>query len=161
MTAFSTQRFERITFERTKGPSEKRRLQRRLEERRLKKGLSARPMAPIKPTPPKTSTTITEKDRQREQRALRAQRKFRRRIKTRQRLAARSGLPELDRRSKWRAAAKMRTSAQATYKGVDGGVPARCAGETRAAEEIIEVSRDTRQKTPLYDNFFEDLPQWR
>lgn len=177
MHSFNAARFEIIILERTKGPAEKRRLQRRLEERRRRKGLPPPVTKPAKPRTP-TDTSITEKERQKEIKAARTQRRFRRKIKTRQRLAARSGLSELDRRSKWQAVrtahlsaglpeweqvlrAHLRAGRAGSIKGVDGGVPAPCAGKPRAAEEFIEVSPDTRQKTPLYDNFFEDLPPWR
>lgn len=132
-----------------KGPSEKRRLARRLEERRQRR--AGLPAAAPAPAPQKAPPVQKPKQQSHIQvkatRTARHAKRLRRKIRERQRLAARSGLPELVRRLP--AAGKAATTGNSNkaagcyYKGLPppGGV-------LGTAAESPELSSDSRQKVP-------------
>lgn len=157
MTSFSTSRFERLTFERTKGPSEKRRLERRLEERK-RRNLGLPSVAPIVPTKPVVTPPTTTPEERKAIRVVRRAKRINRKLRERQRMAARSGLPELVRFGRAGQDAPPRRGRSAKETTTEG-FSHNCVSESGTAEECNEVSSDTRQRTPL--DVSQEYKLWR
>lgn len=159
MSVFDAQRFLARMSKRSKGPAEKRRLARRLADRQRRRGaeVPAQPAtvpAPPAPKSPQEIKTI---------RVTRHAKRVRRRVRERQRLAARSGLPELMRRgpTPLRAVEQERRARQ-RQRSQPGGQQAPSApcseegfpvnpGAPGTAAEPCEL-HNSRRKTPLRQN---------
>jgi hypothetical protein len=140
---FDIDRLHAYAAKKSRGPAEKRRLARRLLERKRR---HASEPAPQKVVAPKTPEEIKNA------RITRHAKRLRRRVRQRQEMAARSGLPELVRRSlaphevARRAAQRAQQAAKAT---TTEGLPA-SAGDSRATEAIdSNCVRTVGGKTPL------------
>lgn len=156
MAGFSTRRFERARFKATKGPSEKRRLERRLEERK-RRNAGLPPAIPQPLTKPTTPTPKAPEERK-EIRVKRHTRHINRKLKERQRMAERSGLKELTKFGRnggtWQDAPPWARSPQ-EERARDHLLRASVKG---TAEESTELSLDSRQKDP---SITQEIPPWR
>ena len=169
MSAFDSQKFllaVRRRPKRVKGPSEQRRLQRRLEERKR-----ARDFAPVAAPIESPSPSVEPSDKPskfsflarprmtRDQRRAKCKakrdHKVKRKLRERQRMAARSGLPELVRRGPARpeGGGKAGAPGPEAAKGGGEGAGFTCiAGSPRTTEKLDALSQDGRWKNPQHES---------
>lgn len=147
-----------------KSPTQKRRLKRRLEERKQRKdGLPVEPRAaPVtptsQPTPNGSPNTFADQpckshEERKVIRATRYRKRLNRKLKERQRMARRSGLPELVCRSGGRPASAEAARTTSSTKAVgsrSNTLPTK--SDDCLAEETPELSSDSKQVLRLDDD---------
>jgi hypothetical protein len=148
VSVFNTARFVAMIHKKARGPAEKRRLARRLLERQRKHSVVVAPTSTPKP--------LKSADEVKSIRAGRRVKRLRHKVRQRQTMASRSGLPELERRALVlsRPPAGQAVAEPPQEATTAEGRPVIMTGGSRAAEELNELCAHSRQNDPLSQELF-------